>query len=401
MSEKVIITKLEQQNLLVLMDQDDKLLEIHFFSDNQSNWIGNIYIGKVVNVLKGMNAAFVNIGMDKNAYLPIENSSKILFTNQKKGKKLTQGDEIVVQVIKERTKTKGPVVSTSMSLTGKYVVLTANKNFIGISNKITKKEERKRLKEIIQPFVCKNYGFIIRTNCLNVEQSVLINEINLLISDYYKIKKDAAFRTCYQKVYGQGNPIIHKLKDFYDNKLGKIITDNEHLYREIKNYFPISEGIHNKVKLYHDPKMPLINLYGIKSKIKKALNEKVWLKSGGYLIIQPTEALISIDVNTGKYLGKKNFEQTIFNINMEAAKEIAKQLRLRNLSGIIIVDFIDMKDKAHKVKLLQYFQRHLSKDRIKTCLEGMTRLGLVELTRKRVNKPLYEKAKEIGIDTCL
>lgn len=397
MAFKLIITKDKKNNnrlYSALINEKKKLVELNVCSIHEEELIGKIYIGKVINVIKGMNAAFINIGLEKNAYMSLDKLSNVIFTNNKKSGKITQGDEVVVQVIKEPHGSKGAVVSPDISLTGRFLVLTKNKNFVGISNKIIADEERDRLKNIVEKYVTEHYGFIIRTNANYIEEHLIVSEIEELIQTYNTIISTAEYRTCYTQLYGGISPIIKIIRDMYDINVEEYIIEDKDVFNDVREYMEnVNPSLIDKIKLYEDKQLSLFDLYGLESRIEKALNEKVWLKSGGSIVIQPTEALVSIDVNTAKFVGKKNFEETVFKANIEAAKEIARQLRLRNLSGIIIVDFIDMKNKEHNEALLEQFSKYLTKDRNKTFLLGMTKLGLVELTRKKVSKPLYEQIK--------
>jgi ribonuclease G len=403
-----------QNNIIycALICDKNKLIEIHPISDNiinndnnisnsfKKSYVGNIYIGKVVRVVKGINAAFVDIGLEQNAYLSLNDVSNIYYTNGKDKKaKLVQGDEIIVQVTKDAHKTKGPKLTTDFSITGRFSVLTTNKCFLGISSKIIDKKERKRLKDIFIKNINSEYGFIARTNASEISNDEINNEINELISTYNKIVSSSSYRTVKQCIYNQPHKYITLLRDLFSQDINEYVYDNEILFNEaklyIENYMP--EQLH-KVRLYTDKSYNLYNLYGLASKVNKALNEKIWLKSGASIVIQPTEALVSIDVNTEKFQGKKNIEETIFKTNVEAAHEIARQIRLRNLSGIIIIDFIDMKDNDNKLKLMDEIKELLSKDRIKTNLIDMTPLGLVEITRKKTDRTLHEKMKFLKED---
>lgn len=376
--------------------RSERLVELNVSKYNTNELIGKIVIGKVANVIKGMNAAFINIGLDKNAYMSLDDSSSIYFTKQNSNGKLSNGDEIVVQVEKDAFGTKGCVVTPNISLTGRYIVLTRGKNFIGLSSKIRQPQEKSRLKSIVEPYLSDEYGFIIRTNANNKDSDILELEIKELIEQYNSIMDIASFRTCYSEIYCGINSVLKNIRDMNDTRIDEYIIEDKDIYNQINEYVKkTTPDLVNKLTLYQDKRLSLFNLYGLKSKISKGLSERVWLKSGGCIVIQPTEALVSIDVNTAKFTGKKNLQDTVFKTNIEAAKEIAYQLRLRNLSGIIIVDFIDMKKQEDNKKLLEEFKSYLAMDRNKVYLVGMTKLGLVEITRKKINKPLYVQMKEL------
>ncbi|GMQ57033.1 hypothetical protein AN1V17_14270 [Vallitalea sediminicola] len=392
MPYKLVIAKDKDVVYSALLDENRRLIELGINEEESNELIGKIFIGKVVNVIKGMNAAFINIGRSKNAYMSLENSSDIFYTKSNSSKKLSNGDEIMIQITKEEHGSKGCVVSPNISLTGRYVVLTKGKNFIGLSGKIKGEDERKRLKDIVEKYITESYGFIIRTNAYQINEELIENEVAELISKYTSIMDTAKYRTCYTEIYKGINSVLKFVRDMYDNNIEEYIVEDNELYKEVQSYFKTTNpDLMDKIKLYEDKNLSLMNLYGLNEKIKKALCEKVWLKSGGSIVIQPTEALVSIDVNTAKFTGKKNLEETIFKTNIEAAKEIAHQIRLRNLAGIIIVDFIDMKNKEHNKQLMKSLSSYVKKDRNKVFVVGMTGLGLVEMTRKKTNKPLYQQ----------
>jgi ribonuclease G len=392
MSYKLVIAKDNNKVYSALVDNKKRLIELGISKDNSNELIGRIYIGKVVNVIKSMNAAFINIGLDKNAYMSLDTVSDIHYTKSNNKDKLCNGDEIIVQVIKEAHGTKGCVVSPYISLTGRYVVLTTGKNFVGLSSKINDNYEKERLKNIMEKYVTDSYGFIVRTNAYKINESLIHNEVEHLKSMYMNLMNVAEYRTCYTEIYKGISSVLKFVRDMYDSNIEEYIIDDKEIYEQVLGYIQnTNPDLIRKIKLYTDKNLSLFNLFGLESKIKKALNEKVWLKSGGSLVIQPTEALVSIDVNTAKFTGKKNLEDTIFKTNIEAAKEIAHQIRLRNLAGIIIVDFIDMKDKEHINELLKELTYYVRKDRNKVFVMGITKLGLVEMTRKKTSIPLYQQ----------
>ncbi|GKX29999.1 hypothetical protein SH1V18_24790 [Vallitalea longa] len=392
MSYKLVVSKDENVIYSALLDEKRRLIELGISEENSHELVGKIYIGKVVNVVKGMNAAFINIGRTKNAYMSLDDSSDIIYTKSNNSKKISIGNELLVQIVKDENGSKGCVVSPNISLTGRYVVLTKGKNFVGLSGKIKGNEERERLKNIVERHLTDSFGFIIRTNAFEIQEELIENEIQELIAQYDTIINTAEYRTCYTEIYKGIDSVLKFVRDMYDTSIDEYVINDEELYEQVYAYMEkTNPDLTSKIKLYKDNNLSLMNLYGLGVKIKKALCEKVWLKSGGNIVIQPTEALVSIDVNTSKYTGKKNLEETIFKTNIEAAKEIAYQIRLRNLSGIIIVDFIDMKDKEHNKQLLTKLSSFVKKDRNKVFVVGMTGLGLVEMTRKKTSKPLYQQ----------
>jgi len=389
---KFIITRYKGR-ILTAYAEEHKILQINF-DDEDSSILNNIYIGKVKNILLNINAAFIDIGNNQICYYSLDDNQSPIFTKKSGKKKLAKGDELFVQVSKEGVKSKAPVVTSHLNFTGKYVVLTSGKQKLGISTKITDKKWREAIRKTFLQYQNQEYGFIVRTNARNVTPEEIKKECESLIRLYESTKQDGKFRTCYSCVWKAIPSYIAGIRDSYENVLEKIITDDSLLYERIRQYLAdYSPKDANKLQLYKDPLLPLAKLYSLDTVIEKALNEKVWLKSGGYLIIQPTEALVVIDVNTGKFTGKKNLQETIMKINLEAAAEISYQIRLRNLSGIIIVDFIDLVRQEDKDYLMKEFDQLLAKDPIKTTLIGLTPLNLAELTRKKIRKPIYEQIK--------
>ncbi len=375
--------------------QDNDMVQVNVESLENESLLGNIYIGKVKNIVRNINAAFVEIANGTMCYLSLEDCEAPIYVNPKKNKKLTVGDELFVQVTKENVKTKAPMVVTSLSFTGKYVVLTHGKLTLGISNKINDEKRRVELKELLSSYKNKEYGLILRTNTKEAKDDLIKAEIERLIISYKKTLEFGIHKTCYSLIYKAPANYLCDIRDGQSKEIDEFITDDKEIYEEMKEFLTVFQPEDlSKLNYYQDNQLSLSALYSVKTKLEKALQERVWLKSGGYLVIQPTEALTVIDVNTGKAIaGKKNEEETFYKINQEAAVMIAKQLRLRNLSGIIIIDFIDMKVKENKVKLMELLRNYCNKDNVKTTVVDMTALHLVEVTRKKVRKPLYEQIK--------
>lgn len=396
MGNKLIIAKDQGKLYGALLDEKEKLVEIRVTNENHYERIGTIVIGKVVNLLKGMQAVFINIGEDKNAYMPLDDADDIFYTKRHRDAYMTIGDEVVVQITKEALGTKGCVVSPYIALTGRYVVLTRGKNYIGLSNKIKRFEEKARLKELVSPYVTDEFGFIIRTNAKGTHETLIRQELEELVTQYSEIMNTAAYRTCYTEIYKGVHPAMKLVRDMYEHSVDQYVIDDPQIYLNVNQYMQkTNPSLVEKISLYEDQQLSLFNLYGLEAKLRKALQEKVWLKSGACLVIEQTEALVAIDVNTAKFTGKKNLEETIYKTNLEAAVEIARQIRLRNLAGIIIVDFIDMKKQEYNDALLEKLSLYTKKDPNKVYVVGMTKLGLVEMTRKKINVPLKQQIELI------
>lgn len=395
MSGKLVITKRNGQVVSALYEENH-LVEIQFQPEVEQGFsLGNIYVAQVKNVVKNINSAFLDIGQEKLFYYSLGEKEKPIFLNRKNSDKVAEGDILLVQVQKEAIKTKLPIVSSVLNFTGKYLVLTVGKCGIGLSSKIQKEEDKQRFKQYMSEWNSKEYGWIVRTNALGSTKEQLDQEAKRLVEEYENIISIAQFRTKGQCLYEAPKSYIAEIRDQKAVDFQRIITDDRHIYEQLQEYLEkYQQEDREKLEWYEDENLSLSSLLSLETDIQNAFKERVWLKSGGYLVIQPTEALTVIDVNTGKSVNKKNPEEHFRLINLEAAKEVAKQLRLRNLSGIIIVDFIDLKAEEAKEELLNTLRRYVAQDRIKTDVIDITKLNLVEMTRKKIKKPIYEQIKE-------
>ncbi len=391
--------KREQLGILSALLEDDTVMELSIEPKETPSLLGNIYIGKVQNLAPQLEAAFVEILPGQICYYSLQEDPKPLVLNRrhKDAKKpLVEGDEILVQVSREALKSKFPAVTSNLNFPGKYLVLTSQHATLGISSKLPQ-EERNRLRELLAPFVDGSFGLIARTNAAGVEASVLRAELARLKETYTQILEKAKSRTCYSLLSRTEPAFLSSLRQIPKDSLSGILTDDKKLYDDIQAYLRDAQPEDlNKLTLYQDRLLPLTKCYSLEKALEDGLRERVWLKSGGYLVIQPTEALTVVDVNTGKYEGGKKKQQTFRKINQEAARETARQLRLRNLSGIILIDFIDMEKKEDRLELLELLAGELKKDPIKAVLVDMTKLNLVELTRKKARKSLAEQWEDLG-----
>lgn len=378
--------KAEKQEQIVELEQTAKL--------------GDIFIGKVKNIVPNIQAAFIEIGEKQKGYLSLEKLKQPIFLNPKKNQEVHQGDELLVQISKEAVKTKPVNLTIHLNFTGRYVVLTYGKTMIGISSKIKEKTERKRLYKLLEPYKNEEYGFILRTNAVNALDSEIVAEIDRLRKEYKKVRQKAEYSACFSCVFEAPEHFITDIRDSRKKQSLEIITDDKQIYERVMNYLEsFQPEDKEKLRFYQDSMICLWNLYGLEAKLEKALRQKVWLPSGAYLVIEPTEALTVIDVNSGKAVGKKkDTEAAYYKINLEAAKEIAVQIRLRNLSGVILVDFIDMEEEKNTNALVSFFAEKLAKDPIKANFIDMTALHLAEITRKKVRKPLYEQIRLFQIE---
>lgn len=377
--------------------EDGKVVEVFIEREGEGTINGNIYKGKVANVLPGMESAFVNMGLEKNGFLYVNDLREfeekyldgIENSNRPIEEILNVGDEVVVQVLNEPRGNKGARVTTHFTIPGKYLVLMPNNDHIAISKKIRNERERKRLEDIFAEIKPEGMGAIIRTASEGRSMYHFEREIQYLVKKWEEIERKIKRAKIGEILYRDNSVITKILRDVFSNDVDELIVNNEEVYWETIDYInAFSENnLKTKIKLYRE-KEDIFDVYNINKQIENALSETVWLDCGGYLVIEKTEALISIDVNTGKNTGSVNLEETVVNTNIEAAIEIARQLRLRNLSGIIIIDFIDMRLDEDKQRVLEALEGALSKDRIKNNIIHFTDLGLIEMTRKRTGNPL-------------
>lgn len=387
---KIIITEWNDK-ILTCRINGNEITQFYLEEKQRQSLLNNIYIGRVKNIVKNINSAFVDLGNGQMSYYSLTENKKHNFTSTSTTR-LKEGDEIIVQVIKDAVKTKDPVVSSNLSFTGRYCVLTSGKTMIGFSNKITDSRWKEEVKYQLLPLKDDTFGVIIRTNAANVDIADIKKEFLFLREQYQTLMATAPYRTCYNLLFQEPPAYIASIRDTYITEAEQIITDNPSIYDDLKQYLSYyNEDQVDKLSLYQEPMISLLKVYNLERELNRALEKKVWLKSGGYLVIEPTEALVVIDVNTGKYAGKKNLAETILKINLEAAQMIGRQLRLRNLSGIIIIDFIDMEKKEDQELLVNQLTEIVSKDPVKTTVLGMTQLNLVEVTRKKIRKPLHEQ----------
>lgn len=383
--------------------EEEKLSEMFIERNDEVRVTGNIYKGRVANVLPGMESAFVDIGLEKNAFLYVKDLREfeekyldgIENSNRPIEDILNVGDEVVVQILKDPRGSKGARVTTHYTIPGKYLVLMPNNDYVAISQKIKNDQERKRLEKLLKEIKPDNMGFIIRTAAEGKNELHFEREVEYLIKKWNEIEMKISQSKTGDVIYRDNELVNTVIRDIFSSKIDELVIDNEKKYWEIIDYINAfsDSSMQTKIKLYSD-KRPIFDTYGIKSELENALKEVVWLECGGYLVIQRTEALISIDVNTGKNTGRMNLDETVLETNLEAAADIPRQLRLRNMSGIIIIDFIDMKNEGDKIRVTEELEQHLKKDRIKNNIIHFTDLGLVEMTRKRVGKPLSHYFQE-------
>ena len=384
--KKIIVECLISSQKTAILE-DDKLIELLIEDNKNSKKVSNIYRGIVKKVIPGIQACFVDVGFEKLAYLQLDKDSNI-----------KAGQDILVQVNKEAVGTKGAKLNTEISLAGRYLVYIPTNDRITLSNKILDEKERFRLKKIAKSVSNDSEGLIIRTEAVGCTKEELEQDIKALKEKYEEILKEYRLGIGPKLLYKELDFSSKYIKENVNDETEKIITNDISKYEELKKILE-SIKIEYKDKLILEENKDIFDLYRVENQIDKALNKKVWLKSGGYLIIDKTEALTVIDVNTGKFTGNLKLEETVYKTNIEAAIEVCRQLKLRDIGGIVIIDFIDMHKATYKKEVINILNEELKKDKRKTEVLGMTRLGLVELTRRR-ERDSIDKYYLSDCETC-
>ncbi|GAW93330.1 Rne/Rng family ribonuclease [Calderihabitans maritimus] len=394
---KEILIQVDEDETAVAVLENHLLVEIYLERSLNQRLVGNIYKGKVENVLPGMQAAFVDIGLDKNAFLFVEDALPARGNSEggMEGRPvpsiddvLKVGQEVIVQISKEPIGTKGARVTTRVTLPGRYVVLMPTVDYVGISRRIEDEAERERLKGLAQKVKPENMGVIVRTVADGMTTDALKSDVEALVALWKKIQNKAHHSPAPSLIHKDLGLLQRILRDLFTENVDRLLLNSRYAYEKVMDILDIiAPHLKNKVHLMEN--RDLFNAYNVTAQIEQALKRKVWLKCGGYIVIDQTEALTAIDVNTGKFVGSTNLADTVLKTNLEAAVEIARQLRLRNIGGIIIIDFIDMESAAHQEMVLKTLEEELRKDKTKTNVLGLTQLGLVELTRKKSRQGLH------------
>ncbi|UCG51475.1 MAG: Rne/Rng family ribonuclease [Candidatus Latescibacterota bacterium] len=409
---KEIIINITSLEIRVATLEDGELVEFLVEREQSRRLVGDIYLGRVNAILPGIQAAFVDIGYDKAGFLHANDLAgsldafrefDIVETPRRRGKRkeprekngtppieklLQKGQEVLVQVTKEAIGTKGPRLSTQVSLPGRFVVYLPNFNYLGVSRKIESRQERSRLKSLIARKKPSNTAIIARTACAGVDSKQIVGDINYLHRLWQDVKGRSEKATAPHRIHEEVGLLIGMVRDVMTDDVDRILIDNEREYKRLHQYLKtFSPSLCSRVNLYKD-KSPIFDKFNIEREIEKTLDRKIWLKKGGYITIDQTEALVAIDVNTGRYVGKKDQEETILETNLLAAREIPRQLRLRDIGGIIVIDFIDMEKEANRRKVLTELRHNLRRDRSRSKAFAVSDLGLVEVSRKRVRPSL-------------
>src|SRR5687767_6384884 len=414
MKREILINAAPRETRVAILE-DDQLVELLVDRPDARRMVGDIYLGRIEAVLPGIQAAFVDIGTEKSAFL---HASDVIYPDEgesrddgdvddaaegedeaprrKRAKDIPiqdavkRGQDLIVQVSKEPISTKGPRVTAEVSLAGRFLVYMPFSSRVGVSRKIGDRAERQRLRKMVEEILPEDSGgVIVRTVSEDANQETFGRELQTLMNQWKRIKKKTHFVRAPALIHRETNLTRGLIRDLFSEKVEQVTVDSKQVYNEILEYLKgIAPELADRVKLYED-QIPLFDKANIEHEIRDLFKRRCDLPSGGYLIIEPTEALVSIDVNTGRYTGKKDPEKTILRTNLEAAREIARQLRLRDLGGIIVCDFIDMETRGNRDRVLQELRLHLGRDRARTKALAVSDLGLVEMTRQRIRASLY------------
>ncbi len=424
MKREILINATQRETRVAILE-DDQFVELLVDRPEARRMVGDIYLGKVDAVLPGIQAAFVDIGTEKSAFL---HASDLVFEEDgeadeddddegdeespspravRRNEKapaiqdvLKRGQDIIVQVSKEPISTKGPRVTAQVSMAGRFLVFMPFASRVGVSRKIGERDERRRLKEQVQSVLPPDSGgVIVRTVGEDVTQDTFSRELTTLINQWKRIKRKTTFMKAPALVHRETSLTRGIIRDLFSTKVDSLTVDSKQVFNEIVEYLKaIAPELIERVHLYEES-LPLFDTHNIEADIRDLFKRRCELPSGGYLIIEPTEALVSIDINSGRYTGKKDPEKTVLKTNLEAAREVARQLRLRDVGGIIVCDFIDMETKANREKVIQELRTHLSRDRARTKAFAVSDLGLVEMTRQRVRQSHLQSMTE-ACPTC-
>lgn len=395
MSEEILINITPMESRVAVVE-NGVLQEVHVERTQKRGIVGNIYKGKVVRVLPGMQAAFVDIGLERAAFIHAgEISSREGASSDNISALVHEGQSLVVQVTKDPIGSKGARLTTQLSIPSRYLVYMPRTSHVGISLKIEEEAERERLKRVVAECVAAEGsvevgGFILRTAAEGAGADEILMDIRYVRRLWEQIRGQMQSASTPTVIYEDLSLALRTLRDLVNPKIEKIRVDSRETFQKIVQFVEeLMPEIADRLEHYPGER-PIFDLYGVEDEVQKALERKVPLKSGGYLIVDPAEAMSTIDVNTGAFVGHRNLEETIFKTNLEAAITIARQLRLRNLGGIIIIDFIDMEDEEHQRQVLRTLEKQLERDHAKTNIIGITELGLVQMTRKRTRESLEQ-----------
>jgi ribonuclease G len=414
-SEEILINMTPRETRVGVVE-NGMLQELHVERTSRRGYVGNVYKGRVQRVMPGMQAVFVDIGLERAAFLhasdivraPLPEGAEVHPPGNGNGnghipsisELVHEGQEIVVQVVKDPIGTKGARLSTHLSIPSRYLVLLPHARTLGISTRIEDEAERQRLKDVLTPLISEDgssnprLGYIVRTNAEGQSAESLAFDVTYLGKVWRVVQENIAKSKIGERVYEELSLPLRALRDLLNDDIEKVRVDSRETFEKVAKFVhKFMPSLDDRIEHYAGER-PIFDLYGVEDEIQRALRKEVPLKSGGYLIVDQTEAMTTIDVNTGGYLGTRNLEETVYRTNLEAAQAAARQLRLRNLGGIIIIDFIDMTDEEHKRQVIRMLEKGLARDHAKTTVYPMSQLGLVEMTRKRTTESLERQLCE-------
>ena len=395
--KQMLVRKSPHQTQIVVLE-GPVLVEHYVASSERKSTVGNVYVGKVRNVLPGMEAAFIDFGEGKNGVVYAGDINYSEYNLNGKPRRIENvmkpGDPVLVQVVKDATGHKGARLTNQISLAGRYLVLAPNEDVRGISRRLSD-DERRRLREVVGDLRHKGTGIIVRTAAEGASREDIRGDIDRLKAIWDKIELDRQTANAPELIYEEPPLVLRVIREHFTRDFKRLLIDDSGTYDEVLAYLKgIEADLVGRVDMYTD-ELALFERYHVEDQLRKALDRKVWLPSGGHLVIDRTEALTVIDVNTGRFVGSTNLEETVFENNLESAEEIARQLRLRDIGGIIVIDFIDMEDSKSQEAVLLRLREHLAKDKTRTQVFEVSHLGLVEMTRKNVSAGLLESFSEM------
>jgi ribonuclease E len=405
MSNKILINAVDPEEVRIAKVKDSKLEEFHIDSATREITHGNIYKGVITRVEPSLQAVFVDYGADRNGFLQKNEIHSDYFQETPKGDTaiahiVKKGQEMLVQVTKDPVLKKGAMLSTFISLPGRHVVLLPGSKTRGISRKIETEDERKRLKEIIDKLsIPEGFGIIVRTAGQNCTKTSASKDLAYLLRIWKNIKTKGMKVTGPAMLHKERNLALRSIRDYFTPDVSEILIDDEEVYHEIKHFMQIISKKHMKIVKHHKGDKPIFSKFQLEDQIASIFESRVKLKSGGSIVIQQTEALVAIDVNSGKSIQQKSIEQTALTTNVEAAEEVARQLRLRDLGGLIVVDFIDMKTPKHRLEVERTLKQHVKSDKAKTNVGKISRFGLLEMSRQRI-RPSIEFGSFVTCSYC-
>ena len=424
MKRDIVINATDNESRIAITE-DEKLVELYVDRPEKERVVGNIYLGRVKKVLPGIKAAFIDIGFPQDAFLhfsdisdSMESYNSILSDeteidddsddeeqsennkpknrnrNFKSPKNLKTGQDIIVQITKEPVGNKGVRVTTEVSLPGRYLVLLPFDNNVGVSKRIQSFKEKKRLRKLIKSDIPDGFGAILRTNAETEKEEFILNDLKSLVEKWREIEKNIKDENPPALLYKDATMTSTVLRDIFSDSINQLIVDNKKIFKDIKNYVKENApAMMDKIELY-TKRVPIFDEYGIEKEIAKSLSRKVWLKSGGYIIVEHTEAMTVVDVNSGRYAAKQEQELNSLKTNLEAAREAARQIRLRDLGGIIVIDFIDLTDDKNRKKIYDEMKKEFHRDKTKSTIYPLTDLCIMQITRQRIRQSIMHSFSE-------